>query len=126
MIERWLKFGAVGMAGVAVQLAALWILVHVLAIPLIVSLVIAVEVALLHNFAWHEAWTWRGQPASARWRRMLRFHFANGLVSLTLNPLFTWALKEQLGMPLLTSNLLAIGGTAVLNFAVADTWVFSQ
>lgn len=121
---KFLKFGAVGMAGVAVQLGALWCFAHILEIATIVSTVMAVEIAVLHNFVWHEAWTWRGLPAAGRWRRLLRFHASNGLVSLASNAAFTWLFAEILGIPLLAANLGAIGVTALLNFALADVWVF--
>ncbi len=121
---RWMKFSVVGMAGVAVQLSGLWFFARGLGIPAIVSTAMAVEVALLHNFAWHEAWTWPCLPVEGRLRRLLRFHAANGFVSLVSNAVFTWLFTECLGMPLLVSNLGAIGVTALLNFFLANQWVF--
>jgi putative flippase GtrA len=92
----------------------------------VVATILAVEVAVLHNFVWHEAWTWRGLPAEARWGRLLRFHVANGFVSLASNALFTWLFKRYLGLPLLVSNVAAIALTAILNFVLASTWVFKS
>lgn len=123
---RWLKFGAVGIAGVAVQLSVLWLLARELGVPTIAATVMAVEVAILHNFAWHEAWTWRGLPPEERWTRLLRFHTANGFVSLALNAGFTWLFKENFGAPLLISNLGAIAVTSLLTFLMADRWVFRR
>jgi len=125
-MARWLRFNAVGIAGMAVQLGVLWFCTSALRLPVVLATMLAVEAALLHNFAWHEAWTWRGMPVSGRWRRLLRFHAANGLVSLTLNPWLTWLVRDQLGVPLLASNVIASGITALINFILADAWVFRE
>jgi putative flippase GtrA len=121
---RWWKFNVVGMAGVVVQLGALWTLAHVWRVPDLLATVLAVETALLHNFVWHEMWTWRTVTAHGRSRRLLRFHLASGLLSIASNTLFTWMFRKHLGLPLLVSNLGAISLTSVINFAVASRWVF--
>lgn len=121
---RWWKFNAVGIGGVVVQLGALSLFVNVGGIPYLPATALAVEIALLHNFVWHEAWTWPGLAAQDRWRRLRRFHLANGLVSILSNTLFTWCFKERLGWPLVPANLAAIAVTSVLNFALAHWWVF--
>ncbi|MBZ5608582.1 MAG: GtrA family protein [Acidobacteriia bacterium] len=121
---RWFKFNAVGMAGVVVQLAALSLLTSVFRVPYLFATALAVELALLHNFVWHEAWTWRGLAVEDRWRRLARFHLANGFVSIGANTLFTYWFKQHFGLPLLSANLAAIAATSLLNFAVATWWVF--
>jgi putative flippase GtrA len=126
MLTRWFRFNAVGMAGVAAQLGMLWVCTRFLGMQYVAATAVAVEVALLHNFAWHEAWTWRGMPAAGRWRRLARFHLANGLVSIVSNTLLTFLFKQNLGLPLPLSNLLAIAGTALSNFALANAFVFRE
>ena len=40
---------------------------------------------MLHNFIWHERWTWRdraGLDKSGWWKRLLRFQIANGALSV--------------------------------------------
>jgi len=121
---RWLKFNAVGIAGVAVQLAALSLIESRFRLSYLYATALAVEIALLHNFVWHEAWTWRDLDRGARWRRLARFHLANGFVSIVANVLFTWWFKQTFQWPLLVANCAAIAVTSVLNFAVAYCWVF--
>src|SRR5437870_3053065 len=123
---RWIRFNAVGLAGAVVQLSALWFCSRVLGIHYVVSTILAVELAVLHNFAWHEAWTWRGLPVEYRWHRLIRFHLANGLASVVSNALLTWLFKQRIGLPLLAANLLAITVTSVINFCVANAWVFRR
>ena len=123
-MTRWLKFNAVGIAGSIVQLSVLWALVNVARVQYVIATMLAVELAILHNFVWHEAWTWRGMPREGRWQRLLRFHIANGFVSIASNAALTSLFREQAGMPLLLSNLCAISATSLLNFALATIWVF--
>jgi putative flippase GtrA len=121
---RWLKFNTVGVGGAAVQLCALWMLQNFTSIPYVFAIVFAVEIAILHNFVWHQAWTWRGKPPEDRWWRLLRFHVGNGFVSIVSNVVLTFLYKEVLGLPLMAANLAAIVTAALLNFWVAHAWVF--
>ena len=121
---RWLKFNTVGIGGAMVQLCALWMLHRFTSIPYVFGVMLAVEIAILHNFVWHEAWTWRGKPVEDRWWRLLRFHLANGFVSIVSNVVLTYFYKEVAGLPLLAANFAAIVTAALLNFWVAHAWVF--
>jgi putative flippase GtrA len=88
---------------------------------------LAVELALLHNFAWHERFTWRDRSLknlSQRAIRLWRFHLANGLVSLLGNTLVIYCLVERLKAPVLPSAAAAIALCALANFLLADRWVF--
>jgi putative flippase GtrA len=109
--------------GIAVQLAALQILLK-LGVNYLLATALAVEAALLHNYVWHCFWTWSRQGHTAV--RLLRFHLSNGLVSVISNLLWMRLLTGWLGMPPMAANLVAISATAVLNFALADRWVFAN
>lgn len=124
MIQRWLRFNAVGIAGIAVQLAALTAWKQWAGLPVLVATALAVECAVLHNFYWHERWTWgtRGTPGAVQ--RLLRFHLANGLVSIVSNLVWMRILTGSLGMHYLPANGIAITVTALLNFALSDRFVF--
>jgi len=121
---RWLKFNTVGVGGAVVQLCALWILQHFTSMSYLYCVILAVEIAIVHNFVWHEAWTWRGKPVADRGRRMVRFHVANGFVSIVSNVVLTYLYKEVAALPLVTANFAAIVTAALLNFWVAQAWVF--
>jgi putative flippase GtrA len=124
MLGRWWRFNAVGIGGFALQLGLLWVFARVWGMQYLFATMLAVEIALLHNFVWHEAWTWRGLAVEGRWRRLARFHLANGFLSIASNVLFTWILKEGFGLPLLVANAAAVAATTLLNFALAAMWVF--
>lgn len=124
MTHRWLRFNAVGLAGIAVQLAALAALKQFAGWPTAAATALAVEIAVLHNFFWHERWTWgtRGTPGMRQ--RLLRFHLANGLLSIGSNVLWMQFLTGPAGLPYLPANVLSIGVTALLNFALSERFVF--
>ncbi|HEU0120790.1 MAG TPA: GtrA family protein [Bryobacteraceae bacterium] len=124
MWQRWLRFNAVGLAGILVQLAALYALRHGAGLPVLWATGLAVETAVLHNFYWHERWTWRTLGTPGLPARLLRFHMANGLVSLVSNLLWMRVLTGAFGMHYLLANGLAIALTALLNFALSERFVF--
>jgi putative flippase GtrA len=121
--RTWWIFNAVGLLGFAVQLAALWLL-HRTGVHPLMATGIAVESAVLHNFVWHERVTWpKSGPGVLR--RLLRFHVANGLISVVGNVALTWLLAQELQLPLLLANAISVGICALLNFAASDRWVFA-
>jgi len=126
VIRRWLKFNAVGGVGLVVQLGVLWLLERVAGVQYLVATVLAVEAAVLHNFVWHQLWTWRGRPKQSVWGRLARFHVANGAVSLVANFVLTALFVGVLHMRLIPANLLSVGIAGLLNFALAEVWVFGR
>jgi putative flippase GtrA len=120
---RWWKFSVVGLLGVGVQLAALSLLVRC-GLHYLLATAIAVEIAILHNYAWHRRWTWAERAVERPAGRLFRFHLANGLVSLLSNLLWMRLLVGMLGIRALPGNLLAIGATSLVNFALGERCVF--
>jgi putative flippase GtrA len=125
MGRRFLRFNLVGVAGFAVQIAALALLVH-LGAHYLAATALAVEAAVLHNFFWHERWTWRDRPADGRGRldRLFRFHALNGVISLAGNLLLMRWLVGTLGVPAVPANLLSVLACALVNFLATDRMVF--
>lgn len=125
--RHWLKFNAVGIIGIGVQLIALTFLASGLKFNYLVSTFLAVETAVLHNFVWHERWTWverTRQTASGVIGRLIRFHLTNGLISIGGNLLLMWVFVSQLHMHYFLANLIAIGSCSVVNFFASDRLVF--
>lgn len=121
---RLLKFNAVGVAGMAVQLIVLAILVSGLRMNTLAATVLAVETAILHNFVWHEKFTWRDRPAAGRLGRLLRFNFTTGALSILSNVVLMGLLVSRFKLPYLPANVMAIVATSLLNYLVADRFVF--
>jgi putative flippase GtrA len=125
LCARWLRFNAGGLYGFVIQLLSLILLAKLL--PVWLATGIAVEAAVLHNFVWHELFTWRERHVTD-WRgiatRAIRFQVTNGLVSLVGNVLITTALREHFGVPLVLANVMAIVACSLLNFAASEWFVF--
>ena len=123
---RWLVFNVVGMGGFAVQLGALVLLTSQAGWPLPFATLAAVELAVLHNFVWHQRWTWRDRPSrgpAESLRRLARFHAANGLVSLAGNVLITTALVHA-GASTIPANIVATLACSLVNYVAGDLVVF--
>ena len=126
-VRHWLKFNAVGIIGIGVQLLVLTILASGLKLNYLLSTFVAVESAVLHNFVWHERWTWverTRQKDGHRLRRLVSFHLANGLISLGGNLLLMWILVSKAHLHYFVANLIAIGTCSVVNFFASDRIVF--
>lgn len=123
LARRWLKFNLVGALGILVQLAALHLSVSV-GVNYLAATLLAVETAILHNFCWHQAWTWRDRRGHTL-VRLMRFNAGAGIVSITGNLLTMALLVGGLQLPLIVANLMAIGVCALVNFFVAELFVFT-
>jgi hypothetical protein len=55
---RWLKFNLVGGIGIVVQIVSLFLLKTVFHFNYLAATALAVEAAVVHNFVWHEQFTW--------------------------------------------------------------------
>ncbi len=125
--RRWLKFNAVGGIGIGVQLAALAIFRSLLHLDYLLAAALAVETAVLHNFLWHERFTWADRPARHSTHslvRLVRFNASNGLVSILGNLVLMRLLVGTLGMPYFVANLIAIAACSLVNFLLSDCFVF--
>lgn len=124
---RPVVFTLVGFAGFAVQAGALWLLVGRAGLGVVPATLLATELAVLHNFAWHARWTWADRPAAspATVARLLRFNISNGGVSLAGGAVLMPILVDGLGLHLLAANLMTVLACAALNYAAGDRWVFA-
>ncbi len=124
---RWLKFNAVGALGIVVQMAVLFALKAGFHFNYLLATALAVEAAVVHNFLWHERYTWADcvQPS---WRRslprLLRFNLTAGAVSVAGNLALMKVLVGLGHVNYLIANAIAIGLCSLVNFLVSDRVVF--
>ena len=126
-MSRAPRFVLVGVMGFAVQIAVLHGLVTA-GIDAGVAVLLAVEAAIVHNFVWHERWTWNDRPAArpvVSAIRLARFNTASGLVSLAGNGALTMVLTHATGLPVIAANACATLALAAINLRLADRWVFA-
>ena len=126
LARRVAKFAFVGAVGIAVQIAMLEGLTGI-GCHYLPATGLAVETAVLHNFLWHERFTWRDRTPSRSVEtcsRLLRFHLSNGVISVVGSLLLMRWLVGELGMGVIVANLLTIAACSLANFLVSDRWVF--
>jgi putative flippase GtrA len=124
----WLRFNAVGIVGVGVQLALLALFKSVMGWSVRLSTVAAVELTVLHNFVWHERWTWAHRKLELRQipMRLLRFNVSNGLISIVGNVVLMELLAVRLHLHYMLANIAAILACSLLNYFVSDKLVFKK
>lgn len=123
-IDRFLRFGLVGLSGVFIDMVLLYLLSDPtsLGLPLTRSKILAGEVAIVNNFLWNDMWTFADVSSQQRqWRqrlkRFLKFNMIclAGLVLnvLVLNLVFNFVIPNRY-----IANLMAIAVATVWNFWV--------
>ena len=129
ILLRWLKFNLVGGIGIAVQFAALFALKGIFHFNYLAATAVAVEAAVVHNFVWHEQFTWSDRVQTS-WRRSLprfaRFNLTTGAVSILGNLALMKVMVGYGGMNYMLANALAIILCSLANFLVSEQWVFEE
>jgi putative flippase GtrA len=126
-VLRWIKFNVVGGIGIGVQLAALAIFRSWLKLDYLWATALAVEIAVIHNFLWHERFTWSDRPPARPVQslfRMAKFNLSNGAVSLAGNLVLMRLLVGEFKLNYLASNAIAIVFCSLVNFLLSDRFVF--
>ena len=131
------RFITVGALGFAVQITAFAILTTVGRWPWLPATIVAVELAVVHNFLWHDRWTWRDRSGArhppsvaghrcveSRTTRFVRFNMTTGLTSIAGNAVLMAVSVGVMRLPGAAANVLAVGTMSVVNFVVSDRWVF--
>lgn len=124
---RWLKFNLVGGIGIGVQFVALVLLKAVFHLDYLIATALAVEAAVLHNFIWHEQFTWAdrvGRSCRSSLHRLVRFNLSTGAVSIIGNLALMKMLVDGAKVNYLIANGIAIVLCSLANFLVSEKWVF--
>src|SRR5882672_1098440 len=128
-MSHWIKFNVVGVLGFALQSAALFVLTHTAySISYLAATAVAVELAVLNNFAWHQRWTWRDRPSATSketLRRLAKFNLTTGLISITGNLVLMSILVGRFGVPVAGANVVTVAGCSIVSFFLADRITFN-
>ena len=133
-LVRWMKFNFVGGIGIVVQLVVLLLLKSVLQFNYLTATALAVEAAVIHNFIWHERFTWADRTSRDRAKsawcksllRFVRFNLTTGGVSVAGNLALMKLLVGMGHVNYLPANGIAIFLCSVANFLVSEQWVFQE
>ena len=127
---HWIKFNVVGVVGFALQSAVLFVITHsTYQVGYLAATAIAVELAVLNNFFWHQRWTWKDRPSTTRGdtlRRLAKFNITNGLFSIAGNMILMTLLVGHLGLPITGANLISVATCSIFGFILADRIAFDM
>ena len=127
-MRTWIKFNLVGLLGLGLQTGALFVLTRSAPrVSYLLATAMAVELAVLNNFVWHQRWTWKDRPCLTKGetlRRLVKFNVTTGLVSLVGNLVLMSVLVGRLGLPIVSANLVTVAACSVLSFILADRIAF--
>lgn len=129
IVVRWCKFNLVGAIGIAVQFAALFAIKGLLGVDYLLATAMAVETAVIHNFLWHERFTWADRVRPSRRGslvRWIRFNLTTGAMSMVGNVALMKVMVGEGHMNYLAANGIAIALCSIANFLVSDQWVFGE
>jgi putative flippase GtrA len=124
---RWFIFNIVGAMGALVQLSFLFILVKFVRLDYFKATGLAVEAAILHNFFWHEHWTWveriKGEKKNFM-KRLISFNLTTGALSMLQNLVLMKIIMDKLKIDCLSANLIVIVSCSLFNYFFLDHVVF--
>jgi len=78
--KKVFKFGIVGLTGIVINLAILYLLVEYASLNKDLASPIAIEISILNNFVWNDLWTFRSNENGKlfnRWQRLGAFNIVS-------------------------------------------------
>ena len=123
--RRALRFGSVGLVGVAVNYAVLYLLAGVSGMNHVLAAVFATETAILSNFALNHRWTFGDRRSKTPvWKLAARYNFF-ALGGLGISVAVLAGLTYIFGLGYLFANLFAIGAATLWNYAANYRWTWT-
>ncbi|RLC37140.1 hypothetical protein DRH29_02975 [candidate division Kazan bacterium] len=129
LIFRGTKFNLVGWAGMLVNSGCLYLLKGVLGVPLIPASLIAIEIAIVHNFFWHRYWTWKDRNGNGEKPfliQLLTYNLMTGAVDLVANVTVLWMLTTMFGVYYLISNIFGMIMGPFIKFWLNEKVIFKK
>jgi putative flippase GtrA/predicted membrane-bound dolichyl-phosphate-mannose-protein mannosyltransferase len=121
--RRVVRFGLVGLSGVAVNLLLLFLLHGVLRLHDLVAVPLAVEASILSNFLLNDRFTFRDRRQGHRLRRLAQFN-AVSLLALVVNVTVYAVLARGVGLHYLAAESVAIVLAFGANYAGNLHWTY--
>ena len=125
-LTRFLKFCAVGLSGVLVNMGLLWLLTEVAGLFYLLSAAISIETSIISNFILNDCFTFRDRRSpqvKSFLSRLLKFNLVS-LAGLGLNMGMLCLLTEVFGIYYLLSNLCGIAVATLWNYLVNTWWTW--
>jgi len=113
-----------------VNTACLYLFKGVMGIPLIPASVLAIEIAILHNFIWLRYWAWSDRKAEGVrppfFKQLAIYNLATGAVDLTANVSILWLLATFAGVQYLIANIIGMILGPFIKFWINEKLIFKE
>jgi putative flippase GtrA len=129
LVSRGAKYALVAALGAGVNSAGLYLFKGVLGLPLVLASVLAIEIAIVHNFVWFRCWAWKDRFAGQRisfLRQLVAYNAVTGAIDLTGNISVLWALTHFFGMHYLIANVLGMIAPPIAKFWLNEKVFFRR
>ena len=120
------KFLCVGALGVVVNCVVLWCLVHLAGWHYLAAALVSIQVSILHNFLWHDRWTFKNHPGRGTWFGRLGRYEVGTCAGMAINWLALAVLVSWWHWPIMPANVLGIGAGTVVNFVFSKLWAWHR
>lgn len=121
-----LRFTAVSIAGVVIDIVMCMVLVEYAGLPLWIAVLGGFSFAVLANYAAHELWTFRSGAPTLSFRRATRFLIAS-IFTLLVRLAVVFLLVRLIGVTSALPVLVgAVGVSFMMNFLISRFLVFSR
>jgi len=123
---RFIKFCAVGLSGVLVNMGLLWWLTEFAGLFYLLSAAVSIETSIISNFVLNNYFTFRDRrPSGVKpfFNYLVKFNLVS-LAGLGLNMGVLWLLTEVFGIYYLLSNLCGIAVATLWNYLVNTWWTW--
>ena len=123
---RFLKFCAVGISGIFVNMGLLWALTELVGFPYLVSAAFGIELSIISNFVLNDYFTFsdrRLPRVKSFLNRLLKFNLVS-LAGLGVNIGVLSLLTEVFGVYYLLSNLCGIATATLWNYLLNTWWTW--
>jgi putative flippase GtrA len=123
--RRLMRFCVVGVSGVVVNTALLYLLTEAGGLSPLVAALFSTEAAILNNFLFNDRWTFSDtEPGTSWYWRALRYNFV-ALAGLVISLAVLAGLTYVLGLHYLVANLFAIGAGSLWNYAGSSYFIWA-
>ena len=119
------RFLLVGLAGIGVNQALLWLFAGPIGISYLIGAVLASQGSTVFNFAGNEIWVFGRRAGGSRLRRFLAFDALNSASLLIRIPLL-YVLVSIAGVHYLIANLAVIVLLTLVRFAICDMLIWKR
>jgi dolichol-phosphate mannosyltransferase len=124
-LARLIAFGLVGLSGVVVNTAVLWLFTHPMNRHYLLGAVLATEFSTTWNFALTETLVFRGRKPGTLVGRGIRFYLVNHLALVLRLPLLA-LLVSGMGVGILVANIITLALLFLGRFVIADSAIYAK